>query len=93
MVTAASSTSAVTTYLRRRAVALQAHAVVDGGDHEAAEHGVDRLAPAAEQAGPADDRGGDRVEHERAAVEGGRHRPQPRGVDDAGDAGGERRRA
>ena len=67
--TAASSTSAVTTFLRRAAVTLQAHAVVDRGDHEPAEHGVDRFAAAAEEARPADDRGRDRVEHERAAVE------------------------
>jgi hypothetical protein len=39
----------------------QVDAVVDGGDDEAAEHPVQRLAPAAEQAGPADHRGSHRV--------------------------------
>src|ERR1700678_478088 len=42
---------------------------------------MNRLAAAAEQAGAADDRRRDAIEHQRAAVQIGRHRPQPRGVD------------
>src|SRR5215469_15522468 len=48
----------------------QGHAVGDAADEEAAEHAVDGLAPAAEQADPADDGGGDGVQHELAGVGG-----------------------
>src|SRR6202041_1074891 len=50
--------------LRRRAHPQEVDAVVDGRDDDPAEHAVQRLAAAAEQAGPADHRGGHRVQHE-----------------------------
>src|SRR5207247_3194359 len=40
----------------------QVHTVVDGADHESAQHAVERLAAASHEAGPPDDRGGDRVQ-------------------------------
>ncbi|MCU1427851.1 MAG: hypothetical protein JWL83_1851 [Actinomycetia bacterium] len=63
--------------LRRGVETLQAHAVVDRGDHDAAEHRVDRLASSTEEARSADDRGRNRVQHEVAAIEVRRHGPQP----------------
>ena len=83
MVTAATSTIPVTMYFDAASEALEPHAVVDGGDDEATQHRVDRLAPSTEQAGAADDRGGDRVQHELAPVEVRRDRAQPRRVHDA----------
>ena len=53
---------------------------------QAAEEAVDDTAPAAVQAGAADDRGCDRVEHELPAVDVRRHAAQLRAVDDPGDA-------
>src|SRR5215472_4578892 len=44
--------------------AQQGYAVGDGADEEAAENTVDRLTPAAEEADPADDGGGHRVQDE-----------------------------
>ena len=49
--------------LSGRAHPDEGHAVDHRRDEDAAEQGVDRLAVAAEEAGPADHRGGDGVEH------------------------------
>src|SRR5262252_2336256 len=57
--------------LQRRGQLTQAekgHAVGDGADQEAAENTVDWLAPAAEEADPADDGGGHRVQDELTGV-------------------------
>src|SRR6516164_1610653 len=57
--------------LQRRGQLTQAekgHAVGDGADEEAAENTVDRLTPAAEEADPADDGGGHRVQDELTGV-------------------------
>ena len=88
--TAASSTSAVTMYWAEAVNPTRPMPLSMRGDHDAAEHAVHGLAAAAEQAGAADHRRRHRVQHQRAAVDGGRDRLQPRGVDDAGDAGRER---
>ena len=50
-----------------------------------------RALPHPHQARATDDRGGNGVEDEGAAVDRGRDRAQPRGVDDPGYAGGEAR--
>ena len=78
---ASSSTKPVTMYTLPRRLVEQAHAVVDHGDHEAAEHRVDDPALAAEEAGAAD-HGGAHGEQQGQRATGGRgHR-----VVAAGDA-------
>src|SRR6266568_8991421 len=52
--------------------AEQLKAIVDDGDDDPAEDRAQHLAAAAEQAGPADDRGGDRVQDVLAALDVGR---------------------
>src|SRR6266568_1966431 len=47
----------------------QQKAVVDHADYQTTEHGAEHPSPAAEQAGAADDRRRDGVEHIRAALE------------------------
>ena len=53
----------------------QVQAVVDRPDDKPAEEAVDRPASAAEQAGAADDRRRDGVQHQLAAVDVGGHLP------------------
>src|SRR5215471_15940672 len=75
--------------LRGGGQADQLQAVGDHADDQAAEHGIQHLAPAAEQAGAADDRGGHGVQHVLAAVDAAGDRAEVGRVDDAGDAGGQ----
>ena len=86
MVTAASSTESGHHVLVGGGQPEQPHPVVDGGDDQPAEEGVDHLAAPAEEAGAADDRRGHGVEHEGATVDVVRDRPEAGGVEDAGDA-------
>src|SRR6185437_3879080 len=69
--------------------AEQLQAVGDDPDDQAAEHRINHLAAPAEQARPADDCGGDGVQHVRAAVDAAGDRAEIGGVDDPGDAGGQ----
>src|ERR1035441_4811459 len=70
----------------------QSHAVDDAADDEPTEDAVDGLAPAAEEAGAADDGGGDRVEDELTAIRlvGAVLTVEERAEQDAGDARGDR---
>src|SRR5215469_5064464 len=74
--------------------AQQVEAVVDAADDQAAQDAVDGLAAAAEQAGAADDRRGDRQQHVDVArlddVGGQRHLPGgEQHAGDPGDQGGD----
>src|ERR1035441_10582898 len=71
----------------------QSHAVDDAADDEPTEDAVDGLAPTAEEAGAADDGGGDRVEDELTAIRlvGAVLTVEERAEQDAGDARGDRR--
>src|SRR5207302_9946754 len=60
--------------------AHQEHAVVDAADHQAAQHAVEGLAPAAEEARAADYRRGDRVEDVLPALDVVRHAAKERRV-------------
>src|SRR5271170_7726603 len=75
--------------LLRGAQAEQFQAVVDHGHDDAAEDRAHHLAPAAEQADPADDRGGHREQDVLAALDTGGDRAEVGGVDNATDAGGQ----
>src|ERR1700733_5411922 len=72
--------------LRGGAQAEQLQAVVDHGDDDPAEDRAQHLAAPAEQAGAADDRGGDGVQDVVAARDAGGDRAEVGGVDDAHDA-------
>jgi hypothetical protein len=91
MVTAASRTIAVQMACGRGAESEQLQAVVDDRDDEPAEHGAEHLAPAAEQADPADDRGGHGVQDVLPAVDVAGDRAELGSADDAHDASGEPR--
>ena len=72
--------------LQERVDVEQVHAVADHADHQRADQRVGDVAPAAEEAGAADDHRGDRVELGQVA---GRRRAgvEPARRDDRGDAG------
>ena len=69
MVTAPMSTPPVTMNSHCTCKPEEVHAVVDAADHQAAQDAVDGLALASEQRGAPDDRGGDGIEDELAAVD------------------------
>src|SRR5438270_2272925 len=71
------------------AQAEQFQPVVDHRDDDPAEHRAEHLAAAAEQAGPADDRGGHREQDVLPARDVGGDRAEVGGVDDAHDARGQ----
>ena len=87
IVTATSRTAPVTMNLIDDCDVQQVHAVGDRADHERAEQGrPDRAAPA-EQAGAADDGGGDGVQQQVAAARGLVDGEQAGGGQDAADGG------
>src|SRR5580700_9842521 len=75
--------------LGRGAQAEQFQAVVDHGHDDPAEDRAHHLAPAAEQAGAADHRGGHREQDVVPALDVGGDRAEVGGEDDAHDAGGQ----